>query len=196
MDPYAVEQTPDLSNVPVAALEAVRLRLLQLQNSLKQMMGQIHQANLPSWPALQGQFNVVLTQLTSLSTTIAGCAEELQKTVTYPLPSFPTNTHQDLLSTLLRKKYLPQVEEWVEQGQNQAQDIIIRQDDEFCKWAFDIVENSKDDREWSGFLTREQVDQDINDPGLIKHHESSNNNNNNDGWNPDKVMTFLSKGAI
>src|SRR5690349_18303771 len=113
----------------------------------------MQQATLPSWQNLQQQFNVLFTQLSSLSTTMSSYSETLQRTVAYPLPNFPTVQQQNLLTTLLRKKNLPSVDEWIEQGKEASKDISLKQDDEFCNWAIKVVEQHRDDHQWSGLYT-------------------------------------------
>lgn len=184
-------EKPDVTAVPVQELEALRLRLTQLTHSLNGLQGQIQQAHLPSWPSLQGQFNVILTQLTSLSTTLASHIEILSKTVSYPLPSFPTVTQQGLLSTLLRKKNLPEVEEWIKEGEDMAKDIDKSKDEEFCKWASEMVESLRENHQWSGFLTMEEMEQGKQDEGIsIKKTESDG------GWSVEEVLKYLSTGEI
>lgn len=38
----------------------------------------------------------------------------------YPLPSFPGRTQENLLAQLLRKRYEPRVEDWIEEGRKAA----------------------------------------------------------------------------
>jgi mediator of RNA polymerase II transcription subunit 8 len=185
-----VMSEPDLSGVPVTALESLRLRLAQLTHSLNSMLAHIQQATLPSWPALQEQFNVILTQLTSLAATIHGYADTLQRTVAYPLTNFPTNTQMGLLTTLLRKKNLPEVQEWIVQGRAAGNEIKVKQDADFCGWAAKIVDTAREHHEWSGFLTREQIENDQQDDGMARR------NVDEDGWSPDEVIIYLSRGEL
>lgn len=181
----------DVTSVPVHELEALRLRLTQLTHSLNGLQGQIQHAHLPSWPALHGQFNVILTQLTSLSATLSTHSEVLSKTVTYPLPNFPTVTQQGLLTTLLRKKNLPEVEEWIKEGEEMAKDIDLSKDDEFCRWANKMVEEFRDEHQWSGFLTTKELEEGKQDDGIgIKKSESDG------GWSIDEVLKYMSTGEI
>ncbi|CAN6601178.1 mediator of RNA polymerase II transcription subunit 8 [Trichomonascus vanleenenianus] len=184
------EQQPDLSNVPVAALESLRLRLAQLAHSLNSLSGQVQQATLPSWPGLQSQFNVLLTQLSSLSATITGFSELLQKTVAYPLPNFPTATQSGLLTTLLRKKNLPDVEEWIKDGNAAAENLVVRNDDEFTSWAANVAQECQENHEWTGFLTRKEVDEGETDSSLLRQTE------NDGGWTIDETIVYLSRGEV
>ena len=157
----------DYSAVPINALESLRLRLTQLTHSLNSMQAQLKQATLPSWPALHSQFNVILKQLISLSERIAHHADVLMRTVAYPVPEFPTLQQAGLLSTLLRKKPLPDVEEWINQGSEVwAKDVKIKLDEDFCKWASDEVASEVGKHEWQGFLTAAEIDAGEVDAGL------------------------------
>lgn len=179
----------DLSAVPVPALEALRIRLTQLTHSLNSLQVQIQQASLPSWPSLQGQFNVILTQLTSLSATLANYSEVLQRTVSYPLPNFPTATEFGLLTTLLRKKNLPEVQEWIDQGQEAAQNVHLRDDDDFTQWAREVDEECKNSFEWEGFRTREEIDAGVEDSGVGIQKSTPGS-----GYSADEILSFLSTG--
>lgn len=154
------QNTPqhDYSAVPINALESLRLRLTQLTHSLNSMQAQLMQATLPSWPALHSQFNIILKQLISLSETIAHHADVLKRTVAYPLPEFPTLQQAGLLSTLLRKKPLPDVEEWITEGAKMATGVKIKMDEDFCKWAREEVASEVGKHEWQGFMTSAEID--------------------------------------
>lgn len=155
------------------------------------MQGQIQQATLPSWPALQDQFNVILTQLTSLSNTLSTYSELLQRTVAYPLPNFPSVTESGLLTTLLRKKNLPSVDEWIESGSEASKNTLIKQDDDFCRWALDVVDRRRDEHEWTGFRTRKQIEEGMSTvDGMTKKEE------NGKGWSMDEILIYLSRGEI
>ncbi|ANB15182.1 Med8p [Sugiyamaella lignohabitans] len=193
MDTAQSSVQPDLSGVPVTALESLRLRLAQLTHSLNSLQAQIQQASLPSWPALQGQLNVILTQLTSLSATVSGYAETLQRTVAYPLPNFPTNTEAGLLTTLLRKKNLPEVDDWIAEGKEIGEKTRAKQDGEFCSWAAKVVDECRQDHEWSGFLSRKDIENGLEDEGLNRNKTSPTAG---PSWTNDETIIFLSRGEI
>ena len=103
----------DFSNVPSQALDALRMKLSQLTASLAKIRDEMSRAELPQWYTLQAQLTVTLTQLSSLTNTLDHYEETLDSTVAYPLPSFPTTAHEGLITTLMRKKNTPEVEESV-----------------------------------------------------------------------------------
>lgn len=155
---------PDHMTIPTEALESLRLRLTQVSHSLNTLQNQLHQPTLPPWSSLHNHFNVLLTQLVSLSSTITHQNDILQQTVTFPLPAFPTATEAGLLATLLRKKILPEVEEWCEEVKQKALGVKIRTVDQYGEWAAETVEDAKQEYEWYGIMTREEVDNGVKPP--------------------------------
>lgn len=143
------ELKPDFNGVPTQALDAVRMRLAQLTSSLKKIRDELAKPDLPQWHSLQSQLNVTLTQLQSVTTTLEHFRETLDSTVVYPLPNFPTTSHENLLTTLLRKKYTPEVDEWFKKAKENC-DIdftsvteekindIIQTDKKITDWALEI----------------------------------------------------------
>lgn len=132
---------PDYTGVPVVVLDALRVRLSQLVMSLMNLQARVQAAELPAWPSLQKQFTVVLVQLETLLSTFQGFEDTLQRTIAYPTPLFPTRMQPHLLSTLLRKKNMPEVDEWVSQGIAAGSDIDPESDNAFCEWAFLEAQN-------------------------------------------------------
>lgn len=126
----------------------------------------------------------------SLSGTLGSFSEILQRTVTYPLPNFPAISEAGLLTTLLRKKNQPEVQEWIEQGREIAKDVKISTDDDFSLWAADIVDTAKDRHEWSGFLSREQIEKGETDSGMRRGPEEAT------GWNIEDIISFMSRGEV
>lgn len=191
----APEFKPDLSAVPVAALESLRLRLTQLTHSLNSMHAQLMQSTMPSWPALHSQFNVILKQLMSLSETISQYSDVLQRTVAYPLPNFPTAQQAGLLSTLLRKKPLPTVEEWMTSGKEASLGVKIKMDEDFCAWAATEITQEAEDHEWEGFLTSKQIESGERDSGLrASNQEPTVSQSNRTGWPIEKVISVMAQG--
>ncbi|AOW01103.1 mediator of RNA polymerase II transcription subunit 8 [Yarrowia lipolytica] len=164
---------PDHINVPTEALESLRLRLTQVSHSLNTLQAQLHQPTLPPWSSLHNQFNVLLTQLVSLSSTITHQSDILQQTVTFPLPAFPTATEAGLMATLLRKKILPEVEEWCEEVKQKALGVKIRTVDQYGEWAAETVEEAKQEYEWYGLMTREEVDNGVKPPVYVAPEEEA-----------------------
>lgn len=98
---------PQFNGVPTQAVDAVRMRLAQLTHSLRRIRDELSRAELPQWYSLQSQLNVTLSQIMSVTSTMEHFQDLLDSTVVYPLPNFPTTSHEGLLTTLLRKKKHP-----------------------------------------------------------------------------------------
>ncbi|EDO16883.1 hypothetical protein Kpol_1024p37 [Vanderwaltozyma polyspora DSM 70294] len=140
------EIKPNFNGVPAQALDAVRMRLAQLTHSLKRIRDELARATVPQWYTLQSQLNVTLSQLMSVTSTLQHFQDTLDSTVVYPLPSFPTTSHEGLLTTLLRKKNIPEVDDWLAFSKDvsgldlnilseQQVEDSIKEDREATKWA-------------------------------------------------------------
>lgn len=136
----------DFNGVPGQALDAVRMRLAQLTHSLRRIRDEMSKAELPQWYTLQSQLNVTLSQLVSVTSTLQYFQETLDSTVVYPLPKFPTTSHESLVTTLLRKKNIPEVDEWMKYVRetsgvttallkDEEIEKLLQQDREITNWA-------------------------------------------------------------
>lgn len=213
----ALGQGPNV--LPVQELESLRIRLSQLHRSLSHMVNQVQGAKLASWPGLQGQFNVLMTQLAALCSVLTASGDTLSRSVMYPLPNFPTTTQLGLLSTLVRKKNLPQIEEWIEEGQDAGRDIDSKEDQQFCEWAMQVTKQARENHIWQGFDTKAGLPEE--EDGIENETKDSNGGENkiekeedNDvemldvtttappsapaptapGWTLEQTLVFLSKG--
>ena len=133
----------DYSGVPSVVLESLRVRLSQLVHSLTSLSNRVQSAELPAWPALHQQFNLAVLQLSSLVSTLESFYSNLGRAVTYPMPSFPAKTQEWLLTTLLRKKNLPEVDEWIAEGVSAGENHSASGNEEFSQWALDQLEDSE-----------------------------------------------------
>lgn len=158
---------PDYSGVPSQALDAVRMRSAQLTHSLRRLRDELSKAELPQWYSLQSQLNVTLSQLMSLTSTMQHFQDTLSSTVVYPLPSFPTTSHEGLLTTLLRKKNIPEVDEWIESareaselnataGDNNETTKALNDDKEVTSWALRTLVEEFERHNYKGFHTRQE----------------------------------------
>lgn len=136
-----LEPTEDFTGIPVLTLESLRVRLSQLVHSLNTLSASVSGPQLPPWPALHQQFNVALLQLESVVSNLDVMPEATQRAVVFPTALFPSNSLNGLLTTLIRKKALPDVEEWFKQGEGmiESEEIDTAADDEFCDWALDTA---------------------------------------------------------
>lgn len=147
---FQEELKPDFDGVPGQAIDAVRMRAAQLTHSLRRIRDELSRAELPQWHSLQSQVNVTLSQFMSLTSTLQHFQDTLDSTVVFPLPSFPTTSHEGLLTTLLRKKYAPEVDNWIASARESSDldraildpeeiDKSIRDDKEITQWALQTL---------------------------------------------------------
>ncbi|VEU21233.1 DEKNAAC102177 [Brettanomyces naardenensis] len=151
----------NLQEVPVLPLEQVRPRLSQLTHSLRKLEDMLRASRpLPNWTTVQNQFNVILSQLTSFSRTLDANRDPLSSSDVYPNYDFDTTQHEGLLTTLLRKKHLPEVDEWI----NSA-DVVdmetIRKDEEITRRCIEIVEQLLQNYVFGGYITKEEGEQGV-----------------------------------
>lgn len=146
---------PDFKDVPIELLEQLRMRLSQLTHSLNKLQIDMSQSTtLPQWSSLQNQLSVIISQLTSLSSTIDSHIKTLAATDVFPINTFPTSQQEGLLTTLLRKKHLPEINSWITDSLKQVEKIDLTKDDKWCGWCL-----SKLETEIANFNFVEQAEQ-------------------------------------
>lgn len=80
----------------------------------------------------------------------------LERTVAYPLPTFPTTEQEGLLTTLLRKKATPEVVEWIEESKSKNTDFLLKDDEDITKWAARCTVDTKEKYNFVGFKTKQE----------------------------------------
>lgn len=175
------------SSIPLETLETLRNRLNQVHLSLRKLFEQIQQHNrhpnkvkFPAYNSLQSQFQVLLTQLHTLASNLDGHEEILKSTNVYPLPSFPATHQENLLTTLLRKKPLPEIDEWIDNAILKCKQIneeangmnsnanrasIIQLTDGFAQWCSAKVEELQEEFQFWGFQTAEELEFSVTEEG-------------------------------
>ncbi|KAF3933663.1 hypothetical protein ABW20_dc0106367 [Dactylellina cionopaga] len=109
------------ANVPVEALDRLRVQLGLLTQSIGSLLQDLRTADpLPPWPTLTAQLAILNSQLSTISRSLHQQSPVLSSTVAYPLPTFPARTQENLLNLLLRKKLAPEVEEWLAAGRDKG----------------------------------------------------------------------------
>lgn len=151
------------SNIPVDSLENLRNQLDQVHKSLRKLaeqLGKNPKSKLPSYPNLHGQFQVLIKQLQSIAAHLELKSDILRTTNAYPLPLFPTTQHEGLVTTLLRKKPLPEVDEWIESATTECNlfNIPLRTDDELAEWCFAKVKQLMMEFNFNGFYTETEME--------------------------------------
>ncbi|KAF6012043.1 hypothetical protein HII13_001846 [Brettanomyces bruxellensis] len=142
--------------VPILPLEQVRPRLNQLVHSLRKMEDLLRARQpLPNWIRLQNQFNVILSQLNSFSRALDANKMALSSSDSFPNYEFDTTQHEGLLTTLLRKKHLPEVDEWISSVDSVSADAVSK-DEDMAKECTRIAEELLQKYVFGGYITKEE----------------------------------------
>lgn len=154
------------NQIPMDSLELIRNRLNQVFQSLRKLSEQISYSNrnpkakLPAYLNLLSQFQVLITQLQTIAAQLDANDEILKSTNTYPIPSFPTTQQEGLVTTLLRKKPLPEVDEWIDAAisESSAFKLPIQKDDEFAEWCHSKVKELEENFNFDGFHSETELE--------------------------------------
>lgn len=154
------------NQIPMDSLELIRNRLNQVFQSLRKLSEQISysqrnpNAKLPSYLAMLTQFQVLITQLQTIVSQLDANDEVLRSTNVYPLPNFPTTQQEGLVTTLLRKKPLPEVDAWIDAAILESKEfkLPIQKDDEFAEWCHSKVKELEEQFNFDGFHSKEELE--------------------------------------
>lgn len=176
----------DYQGIPSQALDAIRMRLAQLVHSLKRIKDELSKPELSQRYSLQAQLTITLQQLLSVTSTLEHFEGTLDSSIIYPLPEFPTTSHENLLTTLLRTKYTPEVDDWLKSSQDAAEiDVkslteskikeILQTDRDTTKWALEIFskEFEKYNSKTSQDLSNEEDSMSIDEEDRYSHYKPS-----------------------
>lgn len=207
----------DTSQIPIDTLESIRNRLNQVHLSLRKLSDQINHHNrhpnkvkLPNYAQFQNQFQVLLTQLHTITSDLDNNDEMLKNTNVYPLPSFPTTQQEGLITTLLRKKPLPEVDEWIESAANKRKNeyVNIQKDDEFAQWCLTKIEELREEFQFYGFNSVDELEYLDTEAGRKDTEENKRIENQKyeeelkitdggkNGLHPNKVLKFMCQGVL
>ncbi|KIW30290.1 uncharacterized protein PV07_06046 [Cladophialophora immunda] len=155
----------ELTTDQVRSLDQTRQRLLALHKSLVALGSElVTQNQLPSWPALQLHANLVSNNLQTIVSQLAEHRDTYQSTVAFPTPKFPGTQRAFILETLLRTKLEPNVEDWVEEGENisaqqrKATFLGLSDDDRnaLWQWAPGAANGAARKQKWGADFTLEE----------------------------------------
>lgn len=205
------------SPIPLDSLESIRNKLNQVHLSLRKLADQIGYQNrfpgkskLPNYGQFQNQFQILITQLHSITSVLENNEDILKNSNAYPLPSFPTTHQEGLLTTLLRKKPIPEVDDWIEEAINKSQslNIDLESDNEFAKWCSMKVQELRNEFQFYGFLSTEELENLETEEGKkqAQHNkdierekddlESSITAGGKPGLHPHQVLKFMCQGKL
>lgn len=206
-DPLQSSVSADFSNVPTQALDALRMKLSQLTASLAKIRDKMSKAELPQWYSLQAQLMVTLTQLSSLTNTLDHYEETLDSTVAYPLPSFPTTAHEGLITTLMRKKNIPEVDEWIKDAretngidvENLSDEEIkklINKDKDITSWATKCIIDERSKHSYNGLHSAKELKELSMDESSNIYPSSVSTVKTSRPFSVDKLLKFVHQGEI
>ncbi|CAK7264720.1 mediator of RNA polymerase II transcription subunit 8 [Sporothrix epigloea] len=110
-----------LTQEDLRALDTVRARLYQLANSVQRLKSDVMMSNLlPAPEFIQASSFVLQQNLASLNEVMAQHADLFRRIVVHPDPMYPGRTEEQILTSLLRKKLEPDVEQVAERARETA----------------------------------------------------------------------------
>ncbi|EER34740.1 conserved hypothetical protein [Candida tropicalis MYA-3404] len=207
----------DFSQIPYDVLESIRNRLNQIRQSLAKLAEQINSHNrhpnkikLPSYSHFQNQFQVLITQLTSIASQLYNNEDLLKNTNVYPTPIFPTTAHENMLTTLLRKKAAPEVDEWINNSKAimENKNLNLLKDDELITWCLATIQDLRDEFQFYGFHTVDELDYMETPQGKQEAKEKKDKEHERDqaelkitsggkkSLHPNQVLKFMCQGQI
>lgn len=145
----------------IKSLEQVRQRLQTLNSSLGALQTDFYETQpLPTWSSLQSHCGLISSNLQAVAKLLADNQQLLSSLVAYPLPQFPS-AQAHLLEHLLRTKLEPEVEDWVEKGQEIVQTTSLgrtialseAERDELWQWAPIAANDEIRKQNWGGDYT-------------------------------------------
>ena len=196
--PLVARETFNYSAVPTDSIEKLRNNLILLSNSLKKLKLDLIKSNtaysLPDYNSLQNQYIIIVTQLSTISSILSENSHILKKTNVYPLPISNPNKNETLFNSLLRKKPLPEVEQWLKDSESLIDNIINNttdnsnahmaninninnnRDDTFILWCFNELEkNLKNYKFFEDFTQQESLSGQVDDIKETYFSEANDN---------------------
>lgn len=230
--PTSLPPLTDFSQIPYDVLESIRNRLNQIRQSLTKLADQINNHNrhpqkikLPSYLYFQNQFQVLITQLMSITNQLYNNEDLLRNTNVYPTPIFPTSAHENMLTTLLRKKVAPEVDEWINgaklimenESKNKSknknknkfdQQVDLLKMDQWVQLCLAKIQELRDEFQFYGFHTVEELDHMETPQGKQEIKEKKDKEFEREqielkitaggqkGLHPNQVLKFMCQGQI
>lgn len=201
----------DTSQIPYESLESIRHRLNQVHLSLRKLSDQTNhnrytnKFKLPSYSSFQNQLGVLITQLNSITLHLSANADVLESTNVFPIATFPTTQQEGLVTTLLRKKVLPEVEEWIEEASSKGD--LENINEEFAIWCQNKVQDLREEFQFYGFHTVDELDYMVTEEGKkesdqkaeaenrAKAEEEEKITGGQSAMSTNKVMKFMYQGV-
>ena len=115
--------------------------------------------------SLHSLSQIISQNLASVSAHLNTHAPLLSSLVAYRLPSYPGREQEPVLNQLLRKKFEPRVEDWVEEGRTVGEEVLKEDGGrggeeitELWEWAGVAANEEARKHEWGGDYTLEEIE--------------------------------------
>ena len=118
--------------------------------------------SLPGRENLLTALPLMLSHLNSITSALQNprFQQELKSTAVFPQTSFPVRSHENILTSLVRRKLHPEDEEWEKEGRQIAEEIEdfdAERENEFIEWCQTRFIELTEGREYSkGTKTKEE----------------------------------------
>lgn len=204
------------TNVPVESLELIRNRLNQVYLLLRKMADQLHHLNrnprakMPGFSSLSSQLQTLVTQLQTIAAQLDANADILRLSNAFPLPEFSTTQHEGLVTTLLRKKPLPEVDEWIDAAIAESEkfdDVPLEKEDEFAEWCHSKVKELEAQYQFDGFQEAAEIQKQETEEGKAEQEREKAATEERESrirkiegtakpLLPELVLKFMSRGIL
>lgn len=134
--------------------------------------------------------SLLLSHVNSITTILTSprFEQDLKSTAVYPLDNFPVRQHETILTSLLRRKLLPEDEEWEKEGREIGRSIghfDPEAEDEFLDWCQTRFLEITEGREYtSSTKTKEERENEDEDEEM----EDGDDEENDKGEESKKVI--------
>lgn len=192
--------------IPVLELEAIRLKLVNITRSLRRLRDELIRSSTSEHitvASIQNQYTVLITQFQALSAELLNNAELLNTRNVFPIPKFPVQTQELLLTVLLRKRPAPESEEWIQQAETMINDMHLAGadiDESFVDYCLDIMDREKENHNFFGVFTQQEIDEGLNKANDQFKIDRRNNDSLNDkpsiGLNVGQALKFMHCGSL
>lgn len=220
--PKELTNLPKTDDVPIEDLEQIRPRLTQLVYSLNKLQDNLIQqsfqnSNKNTQISIQNQLNVIIQQLSSISKNLQLRKNNLSSITVFPNSQF--NLMSGLQNSLLRTKFTPNVESWINSAKSDSVNNIIDNtsnildesffnlEDELTNSVSDYARDKLDDYIFGGYLTKNDIDNGLSVKDVLNEIEVENGNknenntenkteNNIDSDDEDKELAIIDNGKL
>ena len=113
----------------IRTLDQLRTRLFQFSKALGSLKSRLdHPGPLTPWQTIQSFADQFERHLQAISDLFEANRAFFESAVAYPIPAFVDRSHENIVTEVIRKKFEPSVEDWVDRGMETGTKIDERRD--------------------------------------------------------------------